>query len=80
MRVWSDGGIAAPPGAAESAFAIEFARDHFERELGRVAADLLAFLGRVESWARGVGFSDPPALARAFDRDFHIRAAPAARP
>jgi|GEM_PF-3827614 len=68
VRVWSDGDFDPAP----DAFAIEFERDRFVAELGRVERELRAFLLRVGAWAEAVGFPDPPALCRRLDACFGI--------
>jgi hypothetical protein len=64
-RVWSDGLY----DRSAERFAIEFTRERFEGELAGVERKLLGFLGRVEEWARSVGFSNPAAVRQVFAAD-----------
>jgi len=68
VRVWSDGAIT----SSRERFAVEFERERFVAELGRVEEELRAFLPRVAEWAREVAFPDPMALCRKLDECFKI--------
>ena len=47
-------------------------RQVFELKLAEVQQDLLDFLVRINSWAKGLGFAESEKLAAKFDRCFSI--------